>query len=209
MTDPAPFLDPGPIVLIDTKEQQPWEPFVLIRGTRWNLRTHRMHLGTGDYAVAGLEKFARVERKASDLYSTFFGGKGDSVGDNRSAQDRFREELLRMRDPAVLHPDAFKAIWIEGTPADLFYARGPHMNCFGRKQPWELWAVLASVSLDYRVPFAFVGDRKAAGLMLGTLAHRMWLQATDAKAIAKAEKRGVADLLPWLPPDLPDAPEAP
>ena len=201
--DPARTLTPeqAPVILVDHAEQLPWTPFVYIRGESWILPTERAHLGTGDYAIKGLLPYFRIERKAEDLYSTLFGrGPNTALGEANANQDRFRRELDRMNDPAVsgLVPGAFVRLWIEGTVLDLFARQGPHHGAFASKQPWELWNLLESIEVDYTMPVAFVGKPAAGGLWLGTTAMRIWKQATDPKAVKKAEKRGVSAGLPWL-----------
>ena len=201
--DPARTLTPeqAPVILVDHAEQLPWTPFVYIKGESWILPTERAHLGTGDYAIKGLLPYFRIERKAEDLYSTLFGrGPNTGLGEVNPNQDRFRRELDRMNDPEVsgLVPGAFVRLWIEGTVFDVFARMGPHHGAFASKQPWELWNLLESIEVDYTMPVAFVGKPAAGGLWLGTTAMRIWKQATDPKAVKKAEKRGVSAGLPWL-----------
>ena len=200
MTDPARVL-PAPVILVDNQEQLPWTPKVIIKGLSWLLPTKRAHLGTGDYAIEGLLPYFRIERKAEDLYKTLFGrDPNTALGEARYCQDRFREELDRFNDESVsgIVAGAFARIWIEGTIEDIFQRRGVHHGAFGSKEPWELINLLKSIEVDYSMPVGFMGSRNAAGIELGTAALRIWTQATDPKAVKKAQKRGVAAGLPWL-----------
>lgn len=198
MTDPARTLD-APVILIDHQEKTPWAPFVLIKGESWLLPTERAHLGTGDYAIKGLERYARIERKARDLYSTLFGrGPNTELGEANQNQDRFRRELIRFADPRVLEPGALQQIWIEGTMGELFERRGVHDGAFHSKEPWEVYNLIEAIALDYGVDLQFVGGPRTASLRMGTIFRRIYEQATDPKAAKKAATRGVADSLPWI-----------
>ena len=69
----------NPIVLIDSREQLPFE-FA-------NLTAERGTLDTGDYSVKGLEHLVSVERKALD----------DLLACVGSSRPRFKRELARMQ----------------------------------------------------------------------------------------------------------------
>ena len=60
---------PRPVVVIDTREQN---PFSFDRFSRWFSGVERRALALGDYSIAGMEKMCTVERKdLSDLIHSF------------------------------------------------------------------------------------------------------------------------------------------
>jgi len=69
-----------PIILIDTREQDPWT------FARWPCRRRSVGLVTGDYSVGGMNATLRVERK-----SVF-----DLFGSMTSSRARFLKQLERL-----------------------------------------------------------------------------------------------------------------
>jgi len=65
---------PKPIVVIDTREQA---PFDFTHLANWIAGTKRQKLDVGDYSVVGMERLLRLERKSlTDLITTLMQGRG-------------------------------------------------------------------------------------------------------------------------------------
>jgi DNA excision repair protein ERCC-4 len=94
-------------IIVDTQEQMPWRFDGLTardaRKRETKIETQRSKLATGDYAVAGLESIAAIERKSlSDLFGTLGGER-----------DRFEREFKRLANMQ------FAAVVIEGDWLDI------------------------------------------------------------------------------------------
>lgn len=176
------------MIIVDTSEQRPLEPWVFRSGQRIALPTVRKSLETGDYSVEGAEELVTVERKSiSDLASTLYGSAECSNGDRAGHLDRFRRELERMQ------PFARKWWLVEGTPDEL----DMHViSRFRRINPASAHALVASIACDYNIPLIWAGNRHRAGHFLGVTLGRIDEQMTDPKAQAKARGRGLN--LPWM-----------
>lgn len=183
-----PTLDPGPMVLVDTREQAPLTPWLIKNGRRFRLATTRATLETADYTIAGLEAHVAIERKSlPDLIFTLFGATTDSVGERDAHQDRFREELTRMRS------HAFRMLLIEGSRADIWKRRYR-----SSVEPIEVMNLVDGLMMDYSVNVVWAGNATEAGRILGYLLLRLWGQAQpNSKAAKKASARGVRPHLPW------------
>jgi ERCC4-type nuclease len=110
--------DTKPVVLVDSREQQPL-PFR-------NLKTVTATLATGDYSIQGLQMLFSVERKSvSDLV-------GCVVGENRQ---RFERELLRLRGYR------FRRLLIVGSRAEIelqrYHSRISPKAVLGSLSAWE------------------------------------------------------------------------
>ena len=119
--------DGGPVIVIDTREQDPLPiaglPF--IRGT----------LVSGDYSIVGAEELFAVERKTvADLV-------GCCTGDNRA---RFERELHRLRG------FDFARLLVIGSPDDI--AEGRYRSTIS---PASVMASLAAWEVRYRVPVVY------------------------------------------------------
>jgi ERCC4-type nuclease len=124
------------IIICDTREQRPFS------FERWGVAVQRAKLPVGDYALAGLEHRAAIERKElNDLV-------GCLQGENR---ERFERELslARMCDLFV--------VVVEGSVSDL--ARG---NYRSNMQPESALQSVAAFFTRYSIPFLFADTRSGA-----------------------------------------------
>ena len=80
-TLPSPLADPGPGILIDTREQL---PFTFSADVQTTVGT----LSTGDYSIPGFEDQVTIERKS----------KPDLFGSCGSGRERFKQEWERMAE---------------------------------------------------------------------------------------------------------------
>lgn len=182
-----PVLDPGPVAIVDTREQQPLTPWLIKSGARFRLATKRATLTTGDYSLVGLESHVAVERKSlGDLIGTLFGSTTDSVGERAGHQDRFRAELDRMRAYAC------RVLLIEGARADIWAHRYE-----STVEPMTVLNLVDALAIDYSVHVVWAGNATEAGRILGTMLARIWEQASGGPASRKALVRGIAAHLPW------------
>lgn len=126
-------------VLIDTREQRPWEFDSEL------FTTARAHLQTGDYTIAGLEDRVCMERKSL----------GDFV--NTVIQDwlRFRRELYRLAGFDVA------AVVVEADLADVF-----NHKYESDAQPASVIGRINGIYLDHGVPVLFWGPRGCCNAMV-------------------------------------------
>jgi ERCC4-type nuclease len=139
----ARLADLRPKIVVDTREQA---PLVFT-----NLPSVRGTLQSGDYAPAGLEHVAAVERKSAV----------DLVASVTRERERFERELHRLR--------GFHFARVLVTASRDSIARGEYRSAASPK------AVLASceaLEVRYRLPFVFVeNDVEAARLVEGWFWH--------------------------------------
>ncbi len=122
------------IVIIDTREQSPWDFPVDVARVREGLCT-------GDYSIRGLEGIVRIERKSIDDLAACCGRE----------RDRFERELLRLR--------AFprRAVVVEGSEDDIRHGRYA-----SKIEPRSVLASIAAWASRYAVPFHLSTDAAAA-----------------------------------------------
>ncbi len=177
-------------IVIDTREQDPLEPYILAKGERTYLETVRRKLDFGDYALEGYESVICIERKSvADLYGTLFGAGTNAAGEAAPNQERFRAEMLRAKDCARRY------VLVEGSWGDLemwMYSAGR------RKTIVEVNALVTSISLRYNVDFVWceIGRREEAAYFVGTVLSWVYYDAIDPKVAKKQRDRGLE--LPWL-----------
>lgn len=197
----APEYDP-PTVLVDTREQRPFAPFLWQKGKRIPLPLERFCLEEGDYTSPLLRDYVRIERKSiQDLYGSLFGTSCDSMGESAPNQERLRKEFIRLR----YYPRAYFVI--EGPARDLVE--------YIRRSERRIDAVAAvqlveSMGLDYGpeeqpcpitgkriygVQLRWCTNRESAEWFVGYILSRAHAQATNATEAKKAAKRGLA--LQW------------
>jgi len=142
------------IIICDTREQKPFS------FKRWDVEVQRAKLDVGDYALAGMEGRAAIERKEiNDLVACL-------QGENR---DRFERELSLARAY-----DLFVVV-VEGSVSDL--ARG---NYTSNMQPESALQSVAAFFTRYGIPFLFADSRSGA---------EYWTYSLLAKHRREIEKR--------------------
>lgn len=153
--------DPAfPTVLIDTREQSPWQfrsiPVDAVDGDGVRLvHTEVRGLKSGDYSLDGFADLVAVERKSkSDLFGT--------VGQGR---DRFIRELER------LNAMTFAAVVVEAEWSDL-YADPPRHSALSPKTIFR--SVLAWQQRYPRVHWHFWPTRAAAEVVAFRILERFW-----------------------------------
>ncbi len=126
-------MKPSVTVIIDTREQTPWEfP---------DMPSQPGTLTTGDYSIKGLENVISVERKSlSDLLGC--------IGSDR---ERFKKELHRLQDYQ------FRALIIEASYSTLELGRWPHSKI----HPNAVLGSLAAWQAQYSLPIMLVGNHAA------------------------------------------------
>jgi len=136
------------IIVIDTREQQPWSfPPELAK-------TVRAKLSAGDYSLAGDEHFS-IERKSLD----------DLVGTLSTGWDRFQRELVRM-DTLLIRP---KTVIVEGTWMQILQHQYNHPVV----SPRFVRSQLARLAFqDVQILFAD-NAHAAAGMAWGLFYYRM------------------------------------
>ena len=182
----TPEYDP-PTVLVDTREQRPFAPFLWQKNARVFLPLQRFMLEEGDYSALGLEPFVRIERKSiADLYGSLFGTSTDALGESAPNQVRLRAEFQRLQK----YPRAYFVI--EGTSRDLVeYIRRAER----RVDPVASIQLVESLCFDYGVPVRWCTNRESAEWFVGYILSRAHAQATSATEAKKAAKRGL--VLAW------------
>jgi ERCC4-type nuclease len=185
----APEYDVPPIV-VDTREQRPFSPFLWQKGRREYLPPERLCFAEGDYSSPLLLEHVRIERKSiSDLYGSLFGTSVDALGESAPNQERLRAEFLRLSR----YPRAYFVI--EGMPQDLAYYIQSRER---RVQPGAAYQLVESMGFDYGVPVRWNRNRESAEWFVGYILSRAHAQATSATEAKKSRKRGLS--LPWAKP---------
>jgi ERCC4-type nuclease len=182
----APEHEP-PTILVDTREQRPFAPFLWQKGKRIYLPVERFMLSEGDYSAMGLQTFIRIERKSvGDLYGSLFGTSCDAMGESAPNQARLRAEFLRLQK----YPRRYFVI--EGHQRDLVeYIRRSER----RVDASAAIQLVESMGFDYDVPVRWCTNRESAEWFVGYVLSRAHTQATGAAEAKKAAKRGLS--LPW------------
>lgn len=143
-------------IVADTREQLPYD-FDADR-----VEVVRAKLDAGDYALAGHETDAVVERKTlDDFVSTVIHGR-----------ERFHRELK------LLAQARHAAVVVEGSLADVLAG-----NYHGGADPASVLGAALSIMIDWGVPVVFAGDRPSAC----TFTERFLERA--ARAIARHGER--------------------
>ncbi len=194
--------DPPPVI-IDTREQRPFSPFLWQKGSRQYLPPERLCLSEGDYSSPALLPFVRIERKSiPDLYGSLFGTSCDALGESAPNQERLRAEFLRL----AAYPRAYFVI--EGDASDLVeYIH----NAQRRVDPVAAVQLVESLGFDYGVQIRWNSShqrdahgqlwtnakfaRERAEWFVGYILARGHAQATNKTEAKKAIKRGLS--LPW------------
>lgn len=133
-----------PIILIDTREQNPW---------KFNVCTtcagsEKQGLKTGDYTIKGMEELFVIERKgsASEIYNNL----GQAVG-----RERFYKEMERMKD------FKWKFIFLDFGIEDIYKWPTQAKRLTGykcRQTPQFIVSQLVEIQAKYGVPFIFLGN---------------------------------------------------
>ena len=144
-------------IIIDSREQTPLD------FGRYDCEVVRGGLSTGDYAVAGLESLAAVERKSED----------DLLGCLTAARPRFERELARARGMELF------AVVCETTWERL--ASGQYRS---QMKPHACLQSLLAFQVRYDIPFLLVGSHAAAAYCVyHLLAKFVAEQETRLKAV--------------------------
>jgi hypothetical protein len=133
-------------IVIDTREQKPWDTFSDIEDKYYNFNIQRGTLKTGDYSLKGLEDIFVIERKASSA----------EIAQN-IMEDRFEKEFKRLVNYK------YKFVLCE------FELRDIVNYPIGSGIPERIWASIkvsgkfilkriTELQLEYGVPFIFAGD---------------------------------------------------
>jgi len=131
-------------IIIDTREQKPYS-FKDVEGVE---SVTRAALPTGDYSLEGYENHAAIERKSlDDFISTVIHDK-----------QRFLQELDRAKQLV------FFAVVVEASVADIALQRYT-----SKASPAAVFAHVASLMLDWRIPVIFCNDRAGAQVMTAVL----------------------------------------
>ena len=154
-------------IIVDTREKAPfrfdgklYDGVVVEAGT----------LATGDYALAGLEDRAAIERKSLDDLIMCLGKE----------RGRFERELLRARGLAMF------AVIVEDTWQAL--AAGSYKSAFN---PHAACQSVAAFMARLGIPFIFAGSRAAAEYIAWSLL-RQWLAGEKKRLDALIKAHGAA-----------------
>ena len=164
------------VVVIDTREQHPYEFEGLSAGHRykhrpWVVTTTRATLQSGDYSLQGLESAVSVERKSlQDLYST--------IGHSR---DRFERELQRLHEGAY----HVAAVVVEASWEGIL--RQPPI--WTRLRPQTVFRSVLAWTMRYqKVHWWMTGDRRLAEVTTFRILERA---AATVKTTTEQDKANV------------------
>jgi ERCC4-type nuclease len=136
--------DDGLTIVIDTREQTPWEfEGPTVRGT----------LSTGDYSVQGLEHSVAIERKSL----------ADLIGSLTAGRDRFLREVERLK------AFRYRCIVVEGD-AESVWGNGYRSTV----SPRSIIASTLAITCDHEVPVIWAGNRTHAEWTAEWLLRRAW-----------------------------------
>ncbi len=129
-------------VIIDSREEHPFELVVQVDGEPQQMRTVVAGLPTGDYSISGAEHLIAVERKSFE----------DLIGSLGAGRERFDREMQRI----LAYPS--RCVIVEGhiSQLELGQWRG------NLKPASAIGSVLGF--MDRGIPFIFAGDRRAAAI---------------------------------------------
>ena len=159
------------------------------------LPTVEATLSVGDYACAGIETLAAIERKSGpDLLSTLFGSPSQlsALGEQKRNIDRFRAELERARAAGT-----WLRIVVEAGPGWLYAEAERRAGTYGKSfDPERVQAMLESFDVDLGIATVWPGSKRAAELYVGRVLSRVWSQACGGDGAKKMRARGYQ--VPWL-----------
>ena len=152
---------PKPVVLVDTREQNPLN---LSRFGNWIQAERRATLKTGDYSVEGMEDMLTLERKSlSDLIGSLIHGRR-----------RFLDECERMTQ------FRWRAILVEASYEDV---KSPYAHLeFTEAHPNGIAGSLDAIECKYSIPVIYtsqhreLAEEKAAS-WLSKMATYHWLES--------------------------------
>lgn len=166
-------------IVVDTREQLPYD-FDAAR-----VEVVRRKLEAGDYALAGHEEHAVVERKTLDDY----------VSTVIHSRERFHKELQ------VLARARYSCVVVEGTQTDVLAGRFR-----GGAEPAAVMGATLSIVVDFGVPVFFCGERPSACVFTEQFLGRA------ARALTRKGERPIprrrAALLHTLSPEVREAYES-
>lgn len=130
---------PKPVVLVDTREQQ---PLSFERFGNWIQAERRATLKTGDYSVEGMEQLLTLERKSL----------GDLIGTLMHGRRRFIEECERMTS------FKWRAILVEASYEDVKSDYG-HLG-FTEAHPNGISGSLDAVESKFSIPVIYTSRNR-------------------------------------------------
>lgn len=122
------------IILVDTREQQPYS-FDSYEG----VTVHRAGLESGDYSLPDHQHIVAIERKSID----------DLIGCLTTGRERFAKELHRLR------PYLLRAVVVEASMEDV--ARGRYKS---QMAPQAALQSILAFMVRFSIPFIFAGNRR-------------------------------------------------
>lgn len=129
---------PLPVVLIDTREQLPYD---FGNHRNWIGETVRTKLDAGDYSVAGMESLLALERKSlPDLLKTLF---------------HSRELFLRECQRLTLY--RWRALLIEATYEEI---KSRYTGTFSSAHPNGVTGTLDALEARYGIPIIYTSKRR-------------------------------------------------
>jgi ERCC4-type nuclease len=180
-----------PPVIVDTREQRPFAPYLWQRGKRVFLPPERMCLEEGDYTTPSLISHVRIERKSiADLYGSLFGTSCDAMGESAPNQERLRDEFSRLQK----YPRAYFVIECSVREFVDYIVEQRR-----RVDPVAAVQLVESMGFDYGINVQWRGSRENAEWFVGYILSRGHAQATNVTEAKKSRKRGLS--LPWAKPD--------
>jgi len=145
-----------PTIIIDSREQMPWQ----FSGA---VGMERATLDAGDYSVRGLTASVAIERKSID----------DLVGSITAGRERFMACCDR------LSRYDFSAIVVEAALEDVL--AGVYRS---RTRPQSVVGTMLAIHADHGIPTIWAGSRSNAANVAERLLTRLWRNACAAGEVA-------------------------
>jgi DNA excision repair protein ERCC-4 len=152
-------IKPQPVIVIDTREQTPWE-------FSNDIQIIRVPLDAGDYSIWGYESQIAIERKTLDDY----------VHTIIHDRDRWKRELEKLVGYEC------KCVIVE---ADLFDVRRKRYP--SRTHPNSILGSSNAQFVDLGVPVFFASDRQTAEWMAAGILLRFWKNKTESMKVNSNE----------------------
>lgn len=152
----------GPVVVIDTREQEPYS------FDEWIDCSVRKALPAGDYSLVGYEEAIAVERKSlEDFVSTVIQGR-----------KRFRKELERLAQYDAA------CVVVEADMKDIV-----HGKYRSHAHPRAVLGALVSIYVDYGIPVICCSNRQIACHFVAMFLLRHHKKASDEKCNPKLHNK--------------------
>jgi ERCC4-type nuclease len=161
---------PKPVVLIDTREQAPFQ--LHARHSNWIVGETRATLKSGDYSVDGMQGLLALERKSLV----------DAIQSTMASRERFISSCARLME------FQWKAILIEATYEDMKTPYSDFEDIFTEAHPNAVLGTLDAIEAKFGIPVIYTSRDRAlsaekAASWLSKHFTYWWLEQTGRERV--------------------------